>query len=78
VIEIKKGGTPQSDSAQAACHVLDAAVPVGLVRLVALPAAPDHSEPGAGEDPHGMGAAALAIDRLLAEMAGPARSPTTY
>jgi len=25
-----------------------------------------------------MGAAALAIDRLLAEMAGPARSPTTY
>jgi len=52
-------------------EVLQAAVLGGVVGLVVLPAAPDHIDPGAGQDPHGVWVVVAAGDGLLVELRGP-------
>jgi hypothetical protein len=50
---------------------LTAAVSGGVVGRVVLPAAPDHAEPGPGQDADGVGVAMAAGSGLLVDVSSP-------
>jgi integrase len=50
---------------------LECSVVGGVVGLVILPAPPDHIDPGAGQDPHGVRVAVTARPGLVVEIRGP-------
>jgi hypothetical protein len=52
-------------------EALESAVPGRVVGGVVLPAVPDDIEPGAGEDPHGVGVVFAAGDRVVVDLRGP-------